>query len=181
MVWTAVVCPGASCPPGSRLGRDEIAIAPRKAARGGMPGASQRLRAGFVGETVPNSKPMCLRRPCPSCSPRARSCAASVAAVRGPTSLEGPGCPFIRRMIRSRRLRGAMRLRGTAGRVIPAMACSSSSEALLSPQPCHRRRAAKCDTGREEIRGIEDWTLFLILAGGEATATACLATKTTSE
>ena len=46
-----------------------------------------------------------LRRPCPSCSPRARSCAASVAAVRGPTSLEGPGCPFIRRFIHCRRVR----------------------------------------------------------------------------
>jgi hypothetical protein len=31
-----------------------------------------------------------LRRPCPSASSRAGSCAASAAAVPGPTSLEGP-------------------------------------------------------------------------------------------
>ena len=62
--------------------------------------SSQRLRScrRICSETGQTSPPAL-----PACHPRARSCAATLAADRGPSSLEGPGCPFIRRFIRSLR------------------------------------------------------------------------------
>ena len=63
-------------------------------------GSSQRLRScrRICSETGQTSPPAL-----PACHPRARSCAATLAAGRGPSSLDGPGCPFIRRFIRSLR------------------------------------------------------------------------------
>ena len=62
--------------------------------------SSQRLRScrRICSETGQTSPPAL-----PACHPRARSCAATLAADRGPSSLDGPGCPFIRRLIHSLR------------------------------------------------------------------------------
>jgi len=84
--WRAATAPW-SHPPGER----KLTRPPR----GGSTRDAQHSSAAtmlWIGESVPKR----LRRPCPSRSPRARSRAATGATDRGPSSLDSPGCPFIR-------------------------------------------------------------------------------------